>query len=61
MCKNPLAVKQEFLLDLIFQISLSFSLNFLKDQNENKKSKEKKKKREEMYYYTSKKQFRLRI
>lgn len=55
--KNPLAAKQEFLLDLIFQISLNFSVNFLKNKNGNKKSK----KKNQMYYYTSKKQFRLRI
>lgn len=55
MRKNPRAVKQEFLLDLIFQISLNFSVNFLKNQNEKKKSK---KKNQEAI---SKKQFRLRI
>jgi len=43
MCKNSLAVKCVFLLDLIFQLFLNFSLHFFKGQNqkENKKSKEK--------------------
>lgn len=44
MCKNPLAVKHAFLLDLIFQLSLNFPLYFLKakTKKESKKTKEKK-------------------
>lgn len=36
MCKNPLAVKHGFLLDVIFQLSLNFPLHFLNGKTKKK-------------------------